>query len=57
MELRFLCFCFIKLYASCSGWDNDVEIQVLFAFILISVEDEYRQKGEVREAVANGGQY
>ena len=39
MELRFLCFCFIKLYASCSGWDNDVEIQVLFAFILISVEN------------------
>ena len=57
MELRFLCFCFIKLYASCSGWDNDVEIQVLFAFILISVEDEYRQKGEKQEAVANGGQY
>lgn len=57
MELRFLCFCFIKLYASCSGWDNDVEIQVLFAFILISVEDEYRQKGEAREALANGGQY
>lgn len=57
MELRFLCFCFIKLYASCNGWDNDVEIQVLFAFILISVEDEYRQKGETQEAVANGGQY
>ena len=57
MELRFLCFCFIKLYASCSGWDNDVEIQVLFAFILISVEDEYRQKGETQEAVANCGQY
>ena len=57
MELRFLCFCFIKLHASCSGWDNDVEIQVLFAFILISVEDEYRQKGETQEAVANGGQY
>ena len=57
MELRFLCFCFIKLYASCSGWDNDVEIQVLFAFILISVEDEYRQKGETQEAVANGGHY
>ena len=57
MELCFLCFCFIKLYASCSGRDNDVEIQVLFAFILISVEDECKQKGETREAVANGGQY
>ena len=57
MELRFLCFCFIKLYAICSGRNNDVEIQVLFAFILISVEDEYRQKGKTQEAVANGGQY
>ena len=57
MELRFLCVCFIKLYASCSGWNNAVEMQVLFAFILISVEDECRRKGEAREAVANGGQY
>ena len=57
MEFRFLCFCFIKLYAICSGRNNDVDIQVLFAFILISVEDECRQKGEAREAAANGGQY